>query len=518
MKQLRDYQEECVNTVFQKLQSGTSRQLVVLATGLGKTFTATKITERFSRTLWLTHTEELIDQSARALAAEIYGYDINHVIDEYGGVIPLLDKANKENTLEDFRQNIGVIKQKRFDLNAKIVVASIQTIYNRLEKIDSNMFDIVVIDEAHLSGAKSFAEVLNHFNPKLRLGLTATPNRTSGFSLADLFDEISFERDISFGIKNNYLCELDAIRVKTDISLDNVKTIAGDLSEKDLKVVNNPVRNNLIVDKYLEYATNRQAIVFAVDVEHCMELCAVFNRRGVDANFVVGNEELCPDRKQRISDFKNNKYRVLVNVNILTAGFDYPEVGCIIMARPTKSLTLYMQAIGRGTRLKSNFKECIILDIVDVSKKHSLVNTWNLDANKRLEDKIFMTTDKRNQLIELRDKKRASIDADRNVDEKANLMELPEMNIKDNWNMKQPATAKQIQWLAGLGYDTSEPITKGQAAQIIGSLPARKEQIDYIKKNGYNVENGATIWQVQTAITEIINRKKQHNRKTGIWI
>lgn len=330
-KQLRPYQEEGIAAVFNELNNGVKSQLLVNATGLGKTFQAVQILNnpRFSKVLWLTHNEELISQSSLAILRE--EFDDNSLfqeIDQKGGFIAYLDSLDGKAPMDLFdglthqetkvKGHLGIIKQHRLDLDCKIVVASIQTIVRRLDKIPSNTFDLIVVDEAHMSIATTWSKVCNYFSPQLLLGLTATPVRSDGMSLSNLFDKIVFERDIKFGIDNGYLCEIDAVRVKTDLDIDSVRTTAGELNSKDLEnLVNTPNRNNLIVDKYLEYGSGRQALAFCVDVKHAMDLAQVFNNRGINASFVVGDESLCPDRKARVDLFRSKDIQVLTNVNIL---------------------------------------------------------------------------------------------------------------------------------------------------------------------------------------------------------
>ena len=527
-KQLRPYQEEGIAAVFNELNNGVKSQLLVNATGLGKTFQAVQILNnpRFSKVLWLTHNEELISQSSLAILRE--EFDDNSLfqeIDQKGGFIAYLDSLDGKAPMDLFdglthqetkvKGHLGIIKQHRLDLDCKIVVASIQTIVRRLDKIPSNIFDLIVVDEAHMSLATTWSKVCNYFSPQLLLGLTATPVRSDGMSLSNLFDKIVFERDIKFGIDNGYLCEIDAVRVKTDLDIDSVRTTAGELNSKDLEnLVNTPKRNNLIVDKYLEYASGRQALAFCVDVKHAMDLAHVFNNRGINASFVVGDESLCPDRKARVDLFRSKELQVLCNVNILVAGIDIPDTNCIIMARPTKSLVLFMQACGRGTRLKSDGGNLLLLDIVDNTSKHQLINTWTLDKGKPLEDKVFMTKEKKSDLIEKREQKR-KIDSQVKKDVKVDLMKLPEPpKIAGAW-MKDAPSEKQLAWLERLGYDiVNNTYTKGQCSELISASQASQAQINALKNKGYDVSQGVTVTQAQMAFAAMANETNKSITKS----
>jgi superfamily II DNA or RNA helicase len=515
MRELRDYQNEGIETVFRQLKAGTKRQLFVLATGLGKTFTAVKLIEQMNvRTLWLTHTEDLIEQSALSIVETLL--DKEHVdhIEDSDGIIEFM-KSSKNNIFStrherEILNRIGLIKRELFQINAPIVVASVQTIHRRLEKIPKDHFGLIIVDEAHLSAANTWTKTIEWFDFELLLGLTATPYRADGVSLSNLFDKITFERDIAWGIKNKYLCELDAYRVKTGTDISTVSTQAGDFNQKELgREIDTPVRNNLIVDKYIEYASGRPFIVFGLNIEHAKNLAAAFNDKSIATTFVVSDENECPNRRERIEAFKSGEYVGLSNVNILTAGFDYPDIQCVIMARPTKSLTMYLQCIGRGTRLKSNGNNCIILDIVDVSGKHSLVNTWTLEGSKPLEERIFLSEERKDALIEKREANKRRLEAEIKKDAKVDLMRLPDVVIYDSASNREAATEAQLNYLKSKGYDIVEASwTKGQCSEILSSLPASYTQINQLKEWGFDVSGAPTVGQFKKAEAMINSQSK----------
>lgn len=512
-KELRPYQIQAIESIDKTLEKGIDSMMLVMATGTGKTFTAVKAIDKYKRVLWLTHSEELIEQSALALIGEKLSKKHVDRVKSQGGLINFLgntvggllsDKAD-----DRIVKTIGVIKQERMDVHAKIVVASIQTICRRLGKIDPNMFDCIVVDECHLAMAKTWNNTIDHFNVDLLLGLTATPHRLDGMGLGNLFEEIAFEYSIEKGVHDGYLTQIDAIRIRTDVNLDSVKTVAGELSKKDLtQTVNNPARNNLIVDSYEKYASGRQGIIFCVDVQHAMDVAATFVDRGHDTTtFVVGDKNLCPNRKEIIGQFKKGNIGNLVNCMILTTGFDHPNVGWIGMAAPTKSLTKYLQCIGRGTRLKDDSFEVlfgqnvVVLDFVDVTSRHRIVNTWELDKAKPFEERIFITQEKREGFIQQRE---AKIDRVTTKDQRVNLIKLPVWVMSKSVKMKEPATDKQMSFISRLGYATTENFySKADAAMIISSAPATEKQIWALKQKGYDTRQGVTIGEASLAFEEL---------------
>lgn len=514
VKNLRPYQLQAIANVEDNLNAGVDKQLLVLATGLGKTFTAVKVIEKlgFKKVLWITHTEELIEQSALAFLKDKFDDEfVKHV--EAIGFIDWVEKHNCNFGNYSGTFKMGAIKASVFKTEGEIVMASAQTLYRRLDRIPSDTFDCIITDEAHYFAAETFCRPLNYFTPKLLLGLTATPHRNDNLMLGNIFDKIVYEYNIAEGIKDGYLCELDAVRVKTDLSLDNVRTTAGELNQKDLSnEVNIPKRNKLVVDSYLKYASGRQGIFYCVDVQHAVDLSEMFNSNGIACKPIVGDEEVTTDRKGWIRDFKDGKLRVLTNCMVLTTGYDHSNLGCVGNASPTKSLTKYLQCIGRATRLKDveyveKFRqEAIILDFVDNTSKHKLINCWELDKGKATEDKVFLTAAQKKNLIDERNRRNTKIESLFKKDERVKLLKLPEAVLNDSIRMREPATQAQLSWIEGLGYDVKNTIyTKAMCNEIISQLPANKVQVDYLKNKGYDVNEGAT--RGQYSMIEWKNRK-----------
>lgn len=513
-KNLRPYQLQAIANVEDNLNSGVDKQLLVLATGLGKTFTAVKIIEKlgFKKILWVTHTEELIEQSALAFLKDKFDDEfVKHV--EAVGFIDWVDKHNCNFGNYSGNFKMGVIKASVFKTDGEVVMASAQTLYRRLDRMSIDMFDCIVTDEAHYFAAETFCRPLNYFTPKLLLGLTATPHRNDNLMLGNIFDKIVYEYNIAEGIKDGYLCELDAVRVKTDLSLDNVRTTAGELNQKDLSnEVNIPKRNKLVVDSYLKYAYDRQGIFYCVDVQHAVDLSEMFNQNGISCKPIVGDEDITTDRQGWIKEFKQGKIQVLTNCMVLTTGFDYPNLGCVGNASPTKSLTKYLQCIGRATRLKDaqyveKFKqEAIILDFVDNTSRHKLINCWELDKGKATEDKVFITSVKKKELIDERNRRNTKIESLYKKDERIKLLTLPETVLNKSIRMREPATQAQLTWIEALGYDVKNTVyTKAMCNEIISQLPANKTQLEYLKNKGYDVSEGAT--RGQYSMVEWKNRK-----------
>lgn len=531
-KDVRYYQKEAITAIDAALLRSITKQLVVMATGSGKTFTAVEAIKNKGRVLWGTHTEELIEQSAIALLAEkqLMDYDsLLFVIDSHEGLLALLKNAKQGGFFADplttlISDTIGIIKAEHFDIDKPIVVASMQTLYRRLAKIPKDHFKVFVLDEAHLSGANTWMQAVDHFNVDLLLGLTATPYRMDGMLMGDIFDEIVYEYDIRQGVRDGYLCQIDAIRVNTGVDIDGVKTTAGELNQGQLTTtINTPVRNGLIVRKYKEHCNGRQFIASCASVQHAQDLCEAFRDEGIICDFIVGDEELTVDRKGTIGKFKKDEITGLCHVMVLTAGFDHSEVSCCLQTAPTKSFTKYLQQVGRGTRLKKgNFKDLIILDFIDNTKRHALVNAWELDKQKPPEDRVFISEEKRQKLILARQAKE-NLNSLPQVqpelmDEHVNLLlPLPKVKLKKNIHMEnRPGSPAQIEWLRKLEYpvDTVN-YTMQMCNEIISSLPAARYKVDYLRNHGYDVRYGATNLEYEKAKKEIESRQLKEQIKSA---
>lgn len=504
-----------------------------MATGLGKTQVAVSVASKFKSVLFIVDNEKLVEQAAIAFIKEKFDESfVNHV--EKIGFINYI-KDGGLFALNDFK--MGLIKADVFQPHGNIVLCSAQTLHKRLHLLNPDMYECVVIDEAHGFMAASFFKGATFFNPKLRLGLSATPTRLDGLLLSDLFEHIVYEYNIADGIKDGYLVEMDAIRIKTNIDLDakdssgkiKIKSSGGDLNLQDLSnELNSPVRNNLICNSYIKYCSGRQAIGFAVDIRHAIDLCEAFKEKGINADVISSNEELTGDSNVKWKLFKEKKIDVLFNVGLLTKGVDHDNVSCIINARPTKSLALYMQMIGRGTRTlkgiidgiesaierilaikKSNKQDCIILDICDSTTRHNLINAWELDKGLNPEDRVFITQEKREKLIADRlARSMAKITHVRDKDERVSLLQLPKIKISKSLKMSESATLAQLAVIEKWGYDISlVHYSKENISEIFGKQPASRYAVDFLQNNGYDVANRfVSVAEAMAAQNEIKNR------------
>lgn len=351
---LRDYQQEAVDAVFQALNEGVRRQLVVLPTGSGKTLVFCAVSQRFARpTLVLAHRDELVRQAA----------------DKFEMVWP--------------EARLGIVKAQENDHEGKdVVVASVQTLSrpSRLSQFGPDRFGFLVVDEAHHAVARTYVFVLERLGfmsgdpDKLLLGVTATPVRGDRVGLGAVFQKIVYQRSLLWMVRAGYLVDFKGLAVDTGADLEGVRVVAGDFADADLEgALNTADRNGLVVRAYLDHAAGRRAVAFTAGVQHALDLAATFRAAGVPAEAISG-EALEGERRRLLTAFRAGDVGVLCNCNLLTEGWDEPSLDCILMARPTKSKALYLQMIGRGARPYPGKQDCLIIDFVDNTGRHDVMS------------------------------------------------------------------------------------------------------------------------------------------------
>lgn len=381
-------------------------------------------------------------------------------------------------------------------------------VYNLEVKGNNNYFaNSVLVHNCHHFVSPTFLKTLRHFTPKLRTCWTATPKRLDGLSLTNIAQEIIFEYRIENGIKDGWLAEIEAYQIKTQADLSGVKRTAGDFNQKELSErVDSRTRNALIATKYKQYATGRQGVAYCVDMQHAYNLRDILREHGISSETIVSDPIRCPNRKELIDRFKKGEFDILTNCEILTEGFDYHDVGCVIMARPTQSETLYVQCIGRGTRLKSqsfrdrlNANNCIILDFVDNTGKLSIMNAYELEKHMAIEDRMFLPKEYKEKLLnELKERRERMIKQIAGFDKKINLLTLPEVKVWNSEKMLEPATDKQIKWLKDINvWQEDVEYTKSMASELISSRPAEEWQIRWLAERKYDVSQGCSLGQYQ---------------------
>ena len=328
--QLRDYQQECIDTIAAR---GPGRWLAQLATGLGKTVIFSHI-PRQGRVLILSHRDELVHQPLRY-------YDCST------GVEMAAERSNGE----------------------EVVSASVQSLVHRLDKFAPDAFDTIICDEAHHAAARSYRTIFDHFRPRQLLGFTATPNRADSVRLNDVFDDIIFQRDLRWGIQHGYLSDIYCRRVNIGYDLRGVHTRGGDYAPGELEQAMDGTAD-AIAEVYAKMATGA-TLIFAVSVAQAHEIADKIP----GAVAVTGETK---DRADIIRRFTSREIPCLVNCMVFTEGTDMPLVETVIVARPTQSDSLYTQMVGRGLRLCEGKDKLNLIDCVGVTGRASLCTAPSL--------------------------------------------------------------------------------------------------------------------------------------------
>lgn len=352
---LRPYQVDLVDRIRDLVRSGRRRILLQLPTGAGKTAVAAEIItgakRKGSRILFLAHRKELIDQPSKKL-------------DELG-------------------HDHGIIKGThwRAKPHLPIQVASVQTLVRRAKPAA----EIVVIDEAHRATAKSYRALLEHYPQAAILGLTATPWRLDGSGLDDLFEDMVQGPTIEALVAQGYLVA-PRIFAPYHPDLGGIHLSHGDYNQAELaQRMRGGERVGGIVDRWLELAKGRTTICFACSVEDSKQIAHAFCERGVRAEHVDADT---PDaeRDAILKRLAAGATQVLSNVNLISEGFDLPQASCVILGRPTHSLTMYLQQVGRIARIFPGKTDALVLDHAGCIYAHgrpTAERMWSLEGREK---------------------------------------------------------------------------------------------------------------------------------------
>jgi superfamily II DNA or RNA helicase len=347
---LRDYQQQAINTLRLAFQSGAMAPLLCLPTGGGKTIIlatiAAQAAARGRQVLILVHRRELIHQTASKLAWA----GLEHGIIAAG--YPATDHA--------------------------VQVASVQTLLRRLSRMAWQP-SLVIVDEAHHAAAGSWRQILNHWPDAYRLGVTATPCRLDGRGLSEAFDHLVLGPSVADLVFWGFLSAAKIYAPPVVADLSGIRRRAGDYAnDQAAAAMDRPTVTGDAIAHYQRLAAGQQAITFCCNVNHAVSVCDAFKTAGIGAALLLGNT---PDRDQVVADFGAGILRVLVTVDVVSEGFDVPAASCAILLRPTQSLGLYLQQVGRVLRPAPGKDAAIILDHVGNVTRHGFPDDprdWSL--------------------------------------------------------------------------------------------------------------------------------------------
>jgi DNA repair protein RadD len=350
--QLRPYQVDLVDRASAALAKA-SRVLVQAPTGAGKTALASHMVggaaKRGRRVIFLVHRVELLRQVSEAFERQ----GITHGFIAAG--MP-------------------------FNPHHQVYIGSIGTVGRRLDALPG--FDLAVVDECHHSIAKSWADVLASLAPRWTIGLSATPCRLDGRGLGEHFDTIVKGPAVADLIAGGFLSPF-RVFAPTTLDLEGIRTVAGDYNRGDVAAAaDKPAIIGDAVAHYQALTPGKRAVAFCVSVAHAEHVTAQFQAAGISAAAIDGT--MASDaRAAALADFEAGRTLVLASVDLVSEGFDLPAIEAAILLRPTKSLSLYLQQVGRVLRPAPGKSEAVILDHVGNTQRHGFPDDpreWSLDG------------------------------------------------------------------------------------------------------------------------------------------
>lgn len=368
---LYDFQNELINKLKLRRKLKKTKHLIVMATGVGKTVVSAfdylnQVEENNNQKLsilFLAHQREIIEQA----------------------IITFRKVINDKNFAT-------ILNSKKNNFQERHLFATVQTVHRHLKKFKPQQFDIIIFDEAHHLGAKTFHTILQYFQPQQIIGLTATPEREDNKNIINYFDnEFAHELRLWDAINEkllspfDYYCIDDIPADLTGIDLNNEQQL--------FKKLNTDSRNKLLLDvinDYIGFYSNRVCLIFCINITHAQIIVRFLQNQGLKADFLTSKNQ--SNRSKIINNFKKKIINYLCVVNIFNEGVDIPEIDTIILLRPTNSKTVYLQQLGRGLRKTEN-KYCLeVYDLIaNIDKKYditvgikNLSNSHIINVNKQL--------------------------------------------------------------------------------------------------------------------------------------
>jgi superfamily II DNA or RNA helicase len=354
---LRSYQDCDVGRIRASFQQGAKRICYAAPTGSGKTVLFAYIThraaERSQRVVILVHRQELIEQTCKALAAEGLRY----------GVIAA-----------------GYPE----DLDALVQVCMAQTLVNRLDRLCD--VRLVIVDEAHHVMAATWRTILAALPNAMVLGVTATPERLDGKGLRDVFEVLIIGPTVKTLIAEGWLSPFAVFAPERMVSLKGVRAVAGDYAIGELaRRMNTETVLTDVLDEYRKHLLGRTAIAFCTTIDHSRTAARFLRGAGIRTEHLDGDASH-RERQAILGRLETGETSIVCNCSLISEGLDIPSVGGVILLRPTKSLSVFLQQIGRALRPAPGKDRAIVLDHSGNVFKHGmpdLEHPWSLDVARR---------------------------------------------------------------------------------------------------------------------------------------
>ena len=354
---LRPYQKLIIDEARDWMMKGFKSLLITSPTGSGKTIlTAHMIQTAQSQgfgSWFVVHRRELVKQSMKAF--------VNVGIKQFGIAAAGWQEMNRE----------------------EVQIASIQTVARRYQRFKKPT--LIIWDECHHIAAGSWSKIFKAFPLAFNIGLTATPQRLDGRGLSDHFQKIIKGPSVSWLIENGFLCPY-RLFAPPGLNVSNLHTRMGDFVRGELSaIVDKPTITGDAISEYKKLANGKRAVVFCVSVEHSKHVVSQFLAAGINAAHIDGETDNSV-RDNILRRFEDGEIKVLSNVELFGEGFDLPSLEVVILLRPTQSLGLYLQQVGRVLRISPGKETALILDHAGNCERHGLPDEdrdWSLEGSKK---------------------------------------------------------------------------------------------------------------------------------------
>lgn len=539
---LRDYQLSAVDSVFKEWETVNS-VLGCAPTGSGKTTIFCEIIRRSlpKRALILAHRDELVGQIVRRLAD--------------AGIDSEIEKAELVASTSLFN-------------SSPVVVATPQTLYSsggkRLSRWRPDDFGVLIVDELHHYVSPSFRKCIDYFrqNPNLKMcGVTATADRHDGKALSLICQSVAFNIEIVSLIKQGYLVDVDQRMVRiASLDLSQCGEQTGDFSGRDLADVMEFEKNLLgVADATWQLLSEKRTLVFCASVKQSERLAEIFNRYRPGVAAMVCGETPQEERRTTLRKFESGEIQIVVNCAVLTEGYDNPAIEAVVMARPTKSRSLYAQMLGRGTRplpgvvhdghtgpeqrcaaiAASKKPMMIVLDFVGNAGRHLLISSADLLAGSTVSEEAKKLARKRieekgdGRMLEELEKAERDIKEAIEAQKRKGIRGTAKYqetfvdpfdvfsrraekwkSTKQTW----PLTPKQRTILLNKGYDPDKltPEEGGKIIEKLWTLTDKQKRV--LLRAGYSDTelDGIRNWEASTMIDNVIkNGWKRPNKPMG---
>lgn len=316
-------------------EEGYDKAMVVMATGLGKTYLAAFFAKHFKRILFIAHLEEILHQA----------------------------EASFRKVISD--KTTGIYNGKQKNPDAEVIFASIQTLSRKrhLEMFAAEDFDLIIVDEFHHAAANTYQKVLNYFKPQFLLGITATPDRNDYRDIYAICDgNVAFRIDFIEAIQKQWLAPFHYYGVYDNTDYSQIRWLGKRYDAEELAIAQ--LKNDVAETIFQAWMKHRQTrtIVFCSSIVQADYLADYFRKQGIEAVSLHSRSTIARDKA--IEKLADGTLDCIMTVDLFNEGVDIPAVDTLLFARPTESLTVFTQQIGRGLRLAGGKTHCVIIDLI----------------------------------------------------------------------------------------------------------------------------------------------------------